>query len=360
MTHLRRRISMTPGALLALATLGAAACAGVLGIKPRARTTFEHRAHVLEGIQCVRCHTSVERAGDGDPIALPGDDSCRSCHTAPHDEGACGGCHGTPAAREGAALAREALRFEHRGHVARLDGDCVRCHVDVQEEGHTLRPTMSTCLSCHEHREQWSAKDCDACHADLKREGSQPEDHLVHDPDFLRGHGARAAADSAMCATCHSQRSCLACHGGGTAPALPERLAFDRPMGAGVHRAGFTARHAEEARGDPGLCTSCHAPRSCAGCHERERVGAGARLGARPSPHPPGWLGLPGQSNDHGRAAWRDPALCASCHGGAGEALCVGCHRVGGVGGNPHAPGFSSRLKPRVDRPCILCHRGAP
>ncbi|MCC6555933.1 MAG: hypothetical protein IT372_23480 [Polyangiaceae bacterium] len=351
---------MTPGALLALATLGAAACAGVLGIKPRARTTFEHRAHVLEGIQCVRCHTSVERAGDGDPIALPGDDSCRSCHTAPHDEGACGGCHGTPAAREGAALAREALRFEHRGHVARLDGDCVRCHVDVQEEGHTLRPTMSTCLSCHEHREQWSAKDCDACHADLKREGSQPEDHLVHDPDFLRGHGARAAADSAMCATCHSQRSCLACHGGGTAPALPERLAFDRPMGAGVHRAGFTARHAEEARGDPGLCTSCHAPRSCAGCHERERVGAGARPGARPSPHPPGWLGLPGQSNDHGRAAWRDPALCASCHGGAGEALCVGCHRVGGVGGNPHAPGFSSRLKPRVDRPCILCHRGAP
>ena len=49
------------------------------------------------------------------------------------------------------------------------------------------------------------------------------------------------------------------------------------------------------------------------------------------------WLGRPGQPNDHGRAAWREPELCAGCHGGAGEALCVGCHKVGGIGGKcPH------------------------
>jgi hypothetical protein len=349
-----------PTGLLLLATLGAGACAGVLGLRPRARSTFEHRAHVLEGVQCVRCHGEIERAGDADPIVLPTTEGCVSCHKKPHTEAACNGCHGLPAAREGAALAREHLRFEHRAHVDRLRGDCVRCHLDVAQEGHTLRPSMATCLSCHPHGDQWSAKDCDACHVDLRHEGVMPEDHLIHDPDFLRSHGARAAADAEMCATCHAQRSCLGCHGGDAAPALPERLAFDRPTGPGVHRAGFLARHAEEARGDPGLCTGCHAPRACAGCHDRREISAGPRTGVRPSPHPPGWLGLPGQANDHGRAAWRDPALCASCHGGAGEMLCVGCHRVGGVGGNPHAPGFSSRLRPRADRPCILCHGGAP
>lgn len=360
----RRPVSIGPTALLLAAVVFAGACAGVLGIRPRARQTFEHRAHVLEGVQCVRCHGAVERAGDAEPIVLPTAETCRSCHEKPHDDGDCAGCHGMPAAREGARLAREHLRFEHRAHVDRLKGDCVRCHLDIHEEGHTLRPSMATCLSCHPHRDEWSAKDCDACHTDLRTEGTMPEDHLVHDPDFLRSHGTRAAADSAMCATCHTQRFCAGCHGGDAAPALPERLAFDRPDLAGVHRAGFLSRHAEEARGDPGLCTRCHAPRSCGGCHEREQVGAsraqGGRAGVRPSPHPPGWLGLRGQRNDHGRAAWRDPALCASCHGGAGEMLCVGCHRVGGPGGNPHAPGFSSPMRPGVDRPCVLCHGGAP
>jgi hypothetical protein len=45
---------------------------------------------------------------------------------------------------------------------------------------------------------------------------------------------------------------------------------------------------------------------------------------------------------------------CATCHGGAGEALSVGCHKVGDSGGNPHA-GFNSR-RPKTQRPCRLCH----
>jgi hypothetical protein len=66
-------------------------------------------------------------------------------------------------------------------------------------------------------------------------------------------------------------------------------------------------------------------------------------------------VGALGTSNEHGRAARRDPASCASCHGGAGEMLCVGCHRVGGIGGNPHPPGWSSRQS-LTDMPCRLCH----
>ena len=102
--------------------------------------------------------------------------------------------------------------------------------------------------------------------------------------------------------------------------------------------------------------TTCHQPSVCSGCHAREKVGAG---GGNRSPHPSGWLGLPGQPNDHGRAAWRDPEICAGCHGGAGEALCVGCHKVGGVGGNPHNAASRSQKRARTDRPCRMCHGSA-
>jgi hypothetical protein len=293
-------------------------------------------------------------------VQFPTTASCTSCHEKPHDERECGTCHGSGRAREAAALARKHLRFQHETHLARVSGDCVRCHLDVREEGHTLRPSMATCLSCHAHQEQWATRSCDPCHVDLPAEVVRPEDHLVHDPGFVKTHALPAATDAQMCATCHGQRFCLGCHGGSAAPTLPERLAFDKPAMGGVHRAGFSSRHAEEARGDPGLCTRCHTPSSCGTCHAREGVGATGKPGTSRSPHPPGWLGLPGQSNDHGRAAWRDPALCASCHGGAGEALCVACHKVGASGGNPHAPGFSSRMNPRVDRPCVLCHGQVP
>jgi hypothetical protein len=195
---------------------------------------------------------------------------------------------------------------------------------------------------------------CDACHVDLRAEEVKPDDHLIHGGNFLREHGLRAAENRQACASCHAERFCVSCHGV-TVPTLPEKLHFDDPMKAGVHRAGFKARHAEEAKGDPGLCTTCHSPKVCSDCHAMEKISPGT--GAR-SPHPSGWLGLPGMRNDHGRAAWREPELCASCHGGGGEALCVGCHKVGGSGGNPHSPSFNSRKQRKTDRPCLLCHGG--
>jgi hypothetical protein len=111
------------------------------------------------------------------------------------------------------------------------------------------------------------------------------------------------------------------------------------------------ARHPEEARGDPGLCTTCHTESSCVDCHTRENVAGGSTR----SPHPPGWA-----NGEHGVQARIDPMSCASCHGGAGEQLCVGCHSVGGPGGNPHGPGFSSRKDEHHDLPCRLCHGVGP
>ncbi len=342
--------------VLALCVL-LAACAGVLGIKPRPTThPFEHRAHVDKGVRCTTCHAGITTAGEDGPLHLPTTADCVTCHKQPHDSRACDGCHGETWVRGGAERAKETLRFDHGRHAAASKGDCMRCHVGAgDEKPEALRPTMPTCFGCHEHQDQWRARDCNGCHVDLAAEGVPPESHLVHEGDFVREHGVRAASSRDLCMSCHSERSCTACHGVGTVPGLPARLAFDDVKMTGLHRAGFRARHAEEARAQTGLCTTCHSESTCAACHAASNVGGGA-VGAR-SPHPPGWLSISG--GDHGMQARLDPMSCASCHGGAGEALCIGCHKVGGPGGNPHGPGFSSTKDPKNDVPCRACH-GAP
>jgi predicted CXXCH cytochrome family protein len=335
--------------------LALAACVSVLGF-PRAGTShpFEHRAHVNKGINCVVCHEGIEHAGDTGPLHLPSDAQCRGCHTKPHVEGACRGCHGEASMREEASLAREHLRFEHAKHDPVVHGDCVRCHSAVAESRpQTLLPKMATCFSCHEHQDKWNLRSCDSCHVDLAAEDTPPPGHLVHDGDWIREHGVRAGSERDLCASCHSERSCAKCHGVGMVPTLPAKMAFDDVPLAGLHRAGFRSRHALEARADPGLCATCHSESSCVECHTASSV---SPEGTTRSPHAVGWLGTGRGGGEHGVQARIDPVSCAGCHGGAGEQLCVGCHSVGGPGGSPHGPGFTSTKAKTHDLPCRLCH----
>jgi hypothetical protein len=342
-------------ALLVLA-LCLAACASILGIKPRdPERAFSHRAHSVKGISCLECHAGITGAGETGPLHLPDTAKCVACHEKPHDTRTCAGCHGRAHTREETRLAREHLRFSHDRHVKTLGGQCVPCHAAAgATDQDSLRPPMAQCFTCHAHADQWKTRECDACHVDLPAELASPSSHVIHEGDFMREHGVRAASARQLCATCHTEGYCASCHGL-TVAALPWRLSFDKPALSGLHRAGFRQRHADEARANPGLCATCHAQshdRFCVDCHAQRRVGAAS--GTARSPHPPGWVRARG--GEHGRAARMDPLSCASCHGGSGEALCVGCHRVGGPGGNPHGRGFSSALDPRRDDPYRQCH----
>jgi hypothetical protein len=347
---------MKRATLLLLVALLAAACAQVLGVKPPSEKPFPHHAHLVKGINCRECHEGIAQATNADPMHLPDTAVCVRCHQAPHDTRECRGCHGQAYTREGAALDLENLRFEHRTHVARQRGECVHCHQGVETDSDHVRPRMALCLSCHEHQDDFALnRACDRCHKDLRGENVKPASHVMHDGDWLREHGAKAASARDLCSTCHSENFCGGCHGQKTVPLLPEKLAFDDPLRAGVHRAGFLSRHALEARTQPGMCTTCHTEDTCESCHDANHVSVG---GGGASPHPAGWLGPPGERNDHGPAAWREPTACAACHQGAGEQLCIGCHRVGGIGGNPHRAGWTSRLRPAIDNPCRSCHGG--
>ena len=134
-----------PLALLLATTL--AACAGVLGLRPRADHPFEHRPHTTGGINCVVCHAGAAASGEDAPIHFPTTETCTTCHSSPHDARDCNGCHGDARLRVEAALARRHLRFEHRTHVPVVHGDCVRCRPDfcfrchaVCDRDHDLTP----------------------------------------------------------------------------------------------------------------------------------------------------------------------------------------------------------------------------
>jgi hypothetical protein len=340
--------------LALVALLGLVACAGVLGLRRTPSKVFPHRAHVLAGVSCTTCHDGIEKAGDEGPLHLPGMDTCTTCHEDPHDRSDCLECHADPMASAAVIDARAHLRFAHRDHDQPARGQCVTCHRGVAEGDGPLRPSMATCFRCHD--EQREARTCDRCHVDLVEEATLPATHLAHDGDWVREHGVRAASSGELCSSCHQEKFCASCHGV-TAAALPATLRFDDMDAASVHRAGFASRHAIEARAEPGACATCHTPSTCETCHRENDVADDLAI-KDGSPHGPRWVGLAPSDNEHGRAARRDPASCASCHGGAGEALCVGCHKVGGVGGDPHPPGWSS-TQAYDDLPCRLCHTGA-
>jgi predicted CXXCH cytochrome family protein len=341
---------VTRGRSIRIGSIGAcialAACAGVLGLRRTAPGSFPHRAHVVAGVSCTRCHTGLDAPGTS--LHLPTDEHCTGCHTKPHDTRSCEGCHVSKTAVAELVEARDHLRFDHRRHISVANGNCMRCHDGVASGATRLRPPMATCFRCHD--DMRDARRCDACHENLAEEGTLPASHLAHDGDWIREHGTRASSSGDLCETCHKQSYCASCHGQ-TVPALPSSTRFADPFRASVHRAGFVARHALEARSDPGACSTCHTPDRCSSCHAAKGIAGDARG----NPHPPGWVGLTSAENRHGREARRDPAGCASCHGGAGEKLCVTCHAVGGVGGNPHPPGWSSR-QPLSAMPCRMCH----
>lgn len=303
--------------------VGLCACAGVLGlVRETPARAFPHRAHVESGVACTKCHVDA---------TLPDETACTTCHAKPHDARPCLTCHATPGIAEQLAEVRDHLRFDHRAHAATTRGNCARCHDEDR------RPPMATCFKCHDKSRD--ARDCNACHKNLEDTSTLPATHLAHDGDWRRDHGPRAASSGDVCASCHAEKFCATCHGA---------TMLHDPLNPAVHRDSFAARHALEAKADPGACSTCHQPSRCTTCH----VAKGVAGPDRKSPHPIDWVGIDGR---HGREARRDPAACAACHDGAGQQLCVSCHAVGGIGGNPHPAGWSSR-QPLTALPCRLCH----
>jgi hypothetical protein len=179
----------------------------------------------------------------------------------------------------------------------------------------------------------------------------KPVSDFSHQGDFLRTHGAMARQRAETCATCHDQTKCAECHAATTRPFKAEIQFPEEVESRFVHRGDFLSRHPIEAAADPASCRRCHGSGYCRSCHEFQGVAPGVAGGR--NPHPSSFFA------QHGSAARQNIVACAGCHDQGAAAICVQCHRPGGIGGNPHPPGWAGKHSPSdvsKNRMCRACH----
>lgn len=347
-------------AALSLCTF--AACSVFRGDDGKGQIIFSHTMHA-EQAGCGDCHDGVaESEGSGGKAGafIPaGHAGCESCHDVEDKEG-CATCH--RGAREGVKLARvdRQLNFSHKAHGERVK-ECKTCHAPETRGGANI-PGHATCNTAQCHAKQYKTLQCDGCHRSLERYRLGPKDSLTHGPGFNKSHGILARQNVRACTQCHDQTYCADCH-------TPSQLAkasvrFPEAVTSGfIHRGDFISRHGIEARSDPQSCRKCHGQRQCRSCHALNGLATAPHADleggrTRSGVHPAGWM-VPGSGDFHGHEARLDINRCASCHDKGTGSNCVKCHRVGGMGGSPHPPGWSWRDKQnqcRNTRMCRTCH----
>ena len=354
----RRRVMFL--ALLLVLAASAGACRVFRGDAGKGQIVFSHSDHLEHG-DCSDCHEGVESStGATAGKFIPVKKGCANCHDDVIDK--CQMCHRGP--RAGVSLKRvdRKLKFSHAAHASRVDKKkgCATCH-PKEKNGAATIPGHASCDSCH--KKSRAALDCVKCHQDLSRY-RKPTGALTHGPGFAKKHGVRARQGARACVQCHDQAYCADCHS--SAAMAKASVRFPEKVNRRfIHRGDYLSRHAIEARSDPASCRSCHGQRTCRSCHALNGLAASAETGKRKgrggkAVHPAGWM-TAGSAAFHGHKARLDIGRCASCHDRGAASNCVGCHRVGGMGGSPHPAGWSWREKSgqcRNNSMCATCHAG--
>jgi len=360
---------------------------------------FSHVRHAGMGVLCTTCHARVTASDSATDRLLPAATTCDGCHGSDHADlnavlpgtaprGACAYCHLSHGPGDGNHVAavdlpRPNLVFTHKRHLAR-GVPCARCHGEVGELELATRdqlPRMVGCLSCHQQTDSAgphaARSACTTCHLGELGDGGEhsrresfrgsggrirtvfasgtlkPPRWLggaQHTPDWLERHREVAAADSQLCASCHTEGYCTDCHDGRVRP-------------RSIHPGDYLSMHPIEARMATTRCSSCHQEQSfCLTCHMRVGVTMSGPPGTQEAGrfHPPKavWSDAPRQAGHHAFEAQRNVSACVSCHT---ERDCVVCHGGLGIGGgmNPHHAGFASTCRSqyrRNPRPCLVCH----
>jgi len=341
--------------LLVCGTLTLSACAGLAGFFASQQDSIKipHARHTKAGVECITCHETIFDSTTLDTHDFPKEKVCLQCHAEEKNKGNCGFCHTNPEKPATVATRVRELKLNHATHLERNE-DCSGCHQVLPEPLHTaaMVPTMASCLGCHVHAAQFTAGKCEVCHNDLTKYPLKPISDFTHRGDYLRDHRLDARAAGAACETCHDQKFCSECHAKTEGLRLDVVLA-ERVDRSFIHRNDFFSRHPTEARADEASCLRCHGVESCTSCHARSGLTPGSKNTLEP--HPAGF----GEGAMHGPAARRDIVQCAACHDQGAASTCVGCHRVGGVGGSPHPASFLVRhRKEEISRNamCQICH----
>lgn len=320
---------------------------------PSDKIIVSHSRHDAAGASCSDCHGAIESATDLSHSFAPDEKACLTCH----ERDNCSTCHTQAELRTARQPKEHSLTFSHAAHMPRVgEKGCAACHSDAKtsDSSHVQVPNMDQCLTCHEHAQQYAAADCQSCHKSLRTLPLKAVAEFEHGADWLGRHGLAARSLGASCQQCHSQSTCTNCHTK-NAITTPTRLfpeAVERNL---IHRGDFATSHAIDARLDGDTCLRCHNADTCVSCHRA--VGL-AEDGTNPrNPHPRGYGVRGGGVSFHGDDARAHIETCAACHDQGAASNCVDCHRVGGIGGNPHPAGWQKRHDdPGKSTMCATCH----
>jgi hypothetical protein len=332
-----------------LAAVAVGACAHLVAKHvredaPADHIRIPHERHAQAKVDCIACHEGIwDDTNFTGKDLLPAEAKCMECHKEQKEKGNCAMCHSDVQHAANRARPEPQVMINHQKHVELVKENCKQCHTSLPERDTAATPpTMNGCMSCHEHSQQYAQASCTGCHPSLARFPLKPVGDFSHQGNFVRGHAAPARSSAETCAQCHDQTYCADCHA--RTVSMPIEVKFpERVTSQFIHRNDFLGRHSIEAAADQMSCKRCHGNSFCESCHKKEGlVPAAAPAASSHDPHPAGW-GFPGSRDFHGDAARRDIGSCATCHDQGPRSNCVGCHRVGGVGGNPHPPSWTQR-----------------
>ena len=306
---------------------------------------FPHGIHVESGVACVECHAPILKATSFKENVLD--------VAIPTKSEVCSACHDPIPDYKPVQRFAPTVRFDHAGHLPRLKGakdECQACHTKFTEPGTDAAPVpaMATCTACHNHAQDFAVGRCTPCHRDL-RKYEKPVKEYTHAADFLQTHGKWAKQSVTTCASCHDQTMCSQCHTATTRPMPPSVQFPEKVASEFIHRGDWISRHAMEQAADPTSCSKCHGTGYCQSCHAFQGIAPGGATVR--DPHPSNWIAF------HGSVARQNILSCAGCHNQGANSLCVACHRVGGIGGNPHPPGWKGTASQVGSNPtCKICH----
>ncbi len=346
---------------LAVLVAAAVAFSGCSAYKTResrsGKVAFPHSKHL--GFGCTDCHDTIAKQAKVEWSQLPTAAKCNDCHDPVKEPAVATAAAGL---RKPSDFTDSKITCSHADHLPKVNGKCDGCHKVLSEPAQkaSTTPAMAACTSCHYHAEEFAQARCQPCHVDLKSYPIKPVSAFAHVGNFLKDHGQYARTSAATCAQCHDQTYCAQCHATETRPAKPSIIFPEKVQSDFIHRGDYVSRHQIEAQADPASCRRCHGSGFCQSCHEDQRLSSGKNLGASGTrnPHPQGWAS-PGSGQFHGPAARNNVVACAACHDQGAASICTACHRVGGIGGNPHPPGYTTQ-HPKADIAttprCRICH----
>jgi hypothetical protein len=369
-----KRVTLAIGLLSASAWLGAQtvrseAARPSSAIYPQVSQpiALSHATPAHRALSCDRCHQPRADRPTSREDLRPTEAQCATCHAdrverAQASAERCGYCHRNfdPARSAGPdPIPAPSLRL-HFAHAKHAQLTCNACHAAGAASATPQLPSMQTCLNCHQERR---ALPCNGCHLTVPSGRLQtqfPDAKLIprssflgmaHDRDFSVRHRWIAADQGAVCATCHVESECTACHDG---PRKPRS----------VHPNDYVSLHAQDSQRNAARCGSCHSsPSFCLPCHARLGISqiSAPDVHAPRRFHPASSVWIRGPVL-HAREAQRSLSSCVSCHA---ERDCVDCHGGKGVGAglhSPHPAGFSAecgQALARSPRPCLVCHRAS-